>query len=31
VIRAILDVLGLPTESPTVHPARGPPDEVFWE
>jgi hypothetical protein len=31
VIRAILDALGLPTEPPVVHPARGPPDEVFWE
>jgi len=29
--RAILTSLGLPTEPPTVHPARGPPDELLWE
>jgi hypothetical protein len=31
VIRAILDALGLPTEPPAVHPARGPPDALLWE
>lgn len=31
VVRAILEALGLPTEPPTVHPARGPPEELFWE
>ena len=31
VVRAILEALGLPTEPPTVHPAFGPPDEVYWE
>jgi hypothetical protein len=31
VVRAILDALGLPTEPPVVHPARGPPDELLWE
>ena len=30
-VRAILDALGLPTEPPVMHPARGPPDEMFWE
>jgi hypothetical protein len=29
--RAILQALGLPTEAPVVHLARGPPDEVCWE
>jgi hypothetical protein len=31
VIRAMLDALGLPTEPPFVHPARGPPEEVLRE
>jgi hypothetical protein len=31
VVRAILDALGLPTEAPVVHLARGPRDEVSWE
>jgi hypothetical protein len=31
VVRAILTSLGLPTEAPVVHPARGPPDELLWE
>jgi hypothetical protein len=31
VVRAILASLGLPTEPPVVHPARGPPDELSWE
>ena len=31
VVRAILGSLDLPTEPPVVHPARGPPEEVFWE
>jgi hypothetical protein len=31
VVRAILEALGLPTEPPTVHPARGPPEELSWE
>jgi hypothetical protein len=30
VIRAILTSLGLPSEPPAVHPARGPPDELLW-
>ena len=31
VVRAILEALGLPAEPPTVHPARGPPEEWLWE
>ena len=31
VVRAMLTSLGLPTEVPVVHPARGPPEELLWE
>jgi hypothetical protein len=31
VVRAILGAVGLPTDPPSVHPARGPPEPLLWE